>query len=248
MSDELTQLRAEVAALREECTGLRREFHRFQHLFGFYPDKPHMGSSQYMIVDAECVGLRFGGTEKPIPILLRAHEENAEITLHDDENRCRGRLGIDQTGVRLEIRNAEGNVVVALGEAKDGSGTLYVADAAGRPRTSLRVNDDGGVVNVVDENGKALAVLCSGEGGGNVFVATNRQKMAVTMKATEGGGHVAVHEPGGQLMGFLVASSTMGSVAVYGPQGAIAASMGGGEEGGVVAFYDVEGKSKAVLP
>jgi uncharacterized protein GlcG (DUF336 family) len=246
MPDEPSELRAEVAALREECAALRRDLRALQKELDFHPRQPGAQQKKYMIIDAECVGVRHN--EKTIPIILRAHEGTAEITLHDENHRYRGVLGIYKDGVRFEIRNAEGKTVVSLGEAPDGTGMLHVADAAGHPRAGLRVNDAGGVVNVVNEKGKALAALCTGEHGGEIFSVTHSQHAAVTIKSSERGGLVSVFEPGGQLMGFLSASTDMGSVSVYGPHGARAVSMGGGEEGGGLVFYDVEGKPKGRLP
>jgi hypothetical protein len=248
MSEELTELRAELAALREDYTKLRRELRALQHRFGFYPEHADWRQPKYASVEADVVVVRNEADDRFIPIVMRAEEDCAEISLADKKNRTRGIIRVDETGVRFQILNADGKVVASIGQAADGSGQIYAADAEGAPRCGLRIGEDCGIVNVVDARGKALTVLTSGDGGGEIFVASPSQKPAVTIKSTETGGLVTVSEPGGQIMGFLSASSDAGCVSVYGPHGAPAGAILANESGGGIVLHDVDGKSKMTLP
>lgn len=249
MSDESPDWRAEVSALREECAALRREVRKLRDLFGLFEDEPDYPAPKLMNFDqVECIGFRHDSRMPQLPIVIRAHPDSAEISFFDEKIVCRGSFGVYPEGARLELRNSKGELVLGLGEGKDGSGQIFVADAAGKVRSSMRVSGTGGVVNVVDEKGRPLAAMCNGGSGGEIFVTNGDLKIAASLKSTERGGAVTVSEPGGQVMGFLMGTSDGGSMQVYGSLGAPAFAVGGGDPGGVAVFYDEEGNKVKALP
>lgn len=246
MPDEITAVREEVAALRAELNQLRLEHLTLLQKVGIMPLHKDEPWPEMLHIDAEAIAVRH--SRQHIPLLLRANEEEAYMVFMDSNQRERLKLSFDADGPRLEMRNAEGNLIYQIAEATDTSGQACVCDADGRPRAGMRVTEGGGVVNVLDTEGKALAIMLGGAAGGEVLTATAMQRPGATMKATPNGGLVSVHEPSGQLMGFLASNTESGELAVYGPQGSQAMSVTSGENGGAVVFFDEEGKPKSKLP
>lgn len=246
MNDDISLLRDEVTDLRAELQALRRDHQRL--LDRLFEESPEPGEQppEFMNIAAECVAVR--NDPKTIPILMRARENGAFIALLDDKMRHRAELSIGADGARFEMHNAEGKLIFQIAEAKDGSGQMCVCDAAGQPRAGLRVNESGGVVNVIDPAGKPQAFLLGSPAGGEVFAVNAMHKAAVTMKATDRGGMVCVHEPSGQLMGYLAANTETGAVGVHGSHGARACLIGSDANGGVVQLYDIDGEFLAKLP
>ena len=246
MPDEITSLREDLAALRDELAELRDDHRKLLDRIGLAPEEDGGPTPPFLHFSAECIGIRKDAVR--LPIVMRAHDDHASIVFMDRNSRVRAEIRIDDNGPCFEMRNAEGKLTFQLAEAANGTGQMCVCDAAGNPRSGLRVNEHGGVVNVVDEHGKAQAFLLGTPAGGEVLVANAMHRAGASMKATDIGGQVLVHEPSGQLMGHFSATNAMGVLSVYGEHGSMAATLAGSEAGGRLAFHDLEGDVETVLP
>ena len=81
MSDELNQLRREVARLRRDLDHVLRVIGQEEKL----PQQPR---PPFLLLDAEVISLRHSSDK--MPILLKAEEGYACIYLNDNEGRARG--------------------------------------------------------------------------------------------------------------------------------------------------------------
>jgi hypothetical protein len=246
MSDELTALREEIAALRADLTALQKSHRRLLDRVMEMPEEPDEPWPEYLHFDAGCIAVR--SSRQRIPLMITSDEDGAAIAFYDQNHCMRMELSVGKDGAQIELHNAKGDRIFQLRESPDASGQLCVCDPEGRPRAGMRVNDQGGVVNVIDEEGKAQAFIGCTDEGGHVYACNAMHQASATLKATARGGHVCVHEPSGQLMAFLSASTETGCVSVYGPHGEQAAGLVGSESGGQAIFHDVEGKAIAHLP
>src|SRR5256885_13107909 len=127
MSDELNQLRREVARLRRDLDHVLRVIGQEEKL----PQQPR---PPFLLLDAEVISIRHSSDK--MPILLKAEEGYACIYLNDNEGRARGLFQVDNEGsARFEIWNKDQEVVVSIGETKDGAGEIFRLD-----RKSTRLN------------------------------------------------------------------------------------------------------------
>ena len=239
MPDEITQL-------REEVTRLRRDLDHVLECLDQTDDPPDYPRPKLMKLMAGCVLIRDEAGH--IPVWLCAEDHASGIYLHDHKHRPRAVFTIDDDRASFELRNAEGKVILSLGEAPDGSGQIYVAEAGGQPRAGLRVHEGVGLVSVLGETGKALAMLRGDPQGGEIYAARPSHQPGVTIKSMPQGGLITVFEPSGQVMGFFSANTDHGVLSVYGPHGSMAVSLGADDEGGRVAVMDVDGNLKETLP
>lgn len=246
MPDDITTLREEVAALRAELTELRKEHRKLLNLVGLWPQFEDEKWPDYLHIEASCLVAR--DDKMKIPLMIRGEGSKGSIVFMDENHRERIEIVLDEHGPRFEMRNAKGELIFQVAEAKDGTGQLCVCDADGKPRAGMRVSELGGVVNVLDKDVKPQAFLAGNVEGGEVHVINAMHKPAAAMKASARGGIVSVNEPSGQLMGFLFGENGSGQLSVYGPQGEQAVGIAGTEHGGGIIFYDVDGKSKSSLP
>src|SRR5437763_5034578 len=120
-----------------------------------------------------------------MPTLLKAEEGYACIYLNDTEGRARGLFQVDDEGsARFEIWNKDQEVVVSIGETKDGAGEIFVAAADGKARAGLKAHELGGIVRAQNSAGHTN-VLMLGKGQGGRFVVADGQ-------GRPGGGGAAV--------------------------------------------------------
>src|SRR5437870_12057891 len=126
MTDELNQLRREVARLRRDLDHVLRVIGQEEKL----PEQPR---PPFLLLDAEVISIRHSSDK--MPILLKAEEGYACIYLNDNEARARGLLQVDDEGsARSEIWNTYEEGVMAVGERRDGAGAIFVACAEGKAR------------------------------------------------------------------------------------------------------------------
>src|SRR2546430_4917424 len=161
MADELNQLRHEVARLRRDLDHVLRVLGQEEKL----PQQPR---PPFLLLDAEVISIRHSADK--MPILLKAEEGYACIYLNDNDGRARGLFQIDENGsARFEIWNKDQEVVVSIGETKDGAGEIFVASADGKPRAGLKVHELGGIVSAQNSAGQTN-VLMLGKDQGGTFV------------------------------------------------------------------------------
>lgn len=246
MPDEITALREEMAALRAEFNALRLEHRKLLSQVGVWPDDEEEPWPEYLQIEASCLIAR--DDKMQIPLRIDGEGANGSITFMDKNHCTRIEIACDEDGPRFEMRNAKGELIFQIAEARDGTGQLCVCDADGKPRTGMRVSEFGGVVNVLDKEVKPQVILTGTDDGGQIHVVNAMHHSAASLKATERGGIVSVNEPSGQLMGFLFGESGSGQLTVNGPQGEQAVGIAGTEDGGGIVVFDVDGKPKAHLP
>jgi hypothetical protein len=127
-TEELTALRIEMAELKKQMLILHEHLGLDSENPGYPPP--------YCSIEAETMAIRNGRME--IPIILRASEGQGFIDLSDTKHVSRASLEVSDAAAKFELRNAEGKVIVTIGEASDGSGAIFVHDRGGKPRAGLR--------------------------------------------------------------------------------------------------------------
>src|SRR5438046_6504229 len=170
MSDELNQLRREVARLRRDLDHVLRVLGQEEKL----PQQPR---PPFLLLDAEVISIRHSSDK--MPILHKVEEGYACIYLNDNEGRARGLFQVDDEGsARFEIWNKDQEVVVSIGETKDGAGEIFVAAADGTPRAGLKAHELGGIVSAQNSEGQTNVMTLRKDEGGE-FVVTDEQDMTI---------------------------------------------------------------------
>ena len=240
---------SELAELRAEVARLRREMNRVNDALDLPdPRDPEYEPRPYGSVEFGQMCVRHD--KKRLPVIVYSGEDESGVFLYDAKQRLRGAFVIgDDDLARLEIRNAEGEVVVRIGESADKRGEIIVHEADGTPRAGLKVSDFGGVVSIVDEKGRALAAMTNSATGGQFFLTSPQQKVAVSLKSVEAGGYLSLHDISGRLMGFLGVTPVGAAMTLHSEQGDPAVTLGGiGAAGGTVVLFNEDGEIKAGLP
>lgn len=240
MTDELSQLRNEVAKLRRDLDHVLRVLGQEEKL----PQQPR---PPFLLLDAEVISIRHSSDK--MPILLKAEEGYACIYLNDNEGRARGLFQIDAEGsARFEIWNKDQEVVVSIGETKDGSGEIFVASADGKPRAGLKVHELGGIVSAQNSSGQTNALMLGKEQGGTFVVADAEGRPVAEITTVDGEGVISIKGKSGYQTAYMGCDKNRGVVAVLGKEGAQAAALTSDEKGGAVVFFDPKGEPKSSLP
>lgn len=248
METELTELRAEVATLREESKRLREHLNQVMRLIGVYEPEPGESWPDILGLEVDSLAIRDPDNPHSIPIHLHARGGAPRISVCDPKNRSRFELEVTESGTALEIRNAEGNAIITLCENDQRCPQVTVNTDEGIPRAGLQMKNGMPIFNIVDEKNRALVMMSTSDDGGELIVANRNGRAAVTSKATQLGGLVSVFEPSGQIMGSFFGTSATGMLDVRGPQGAMAVAITSSDVGGTVAVCDVEGNLMELLP
>src|SRR5438045_406201 len=99
MADEITELREEVARLRQDMDHVLR-------MIGQEEDLPEQPRPEFLLLEAEVI--HFRQSNENIPMVIKAHDGRASIFLNDNEGRARGVFQIDEEGcARFEIWNKD---------------------------------------------------------------------------------------------------------------------------------------------
>lgn len=239
-STELQQLRDEVAALRRDLDHVLR-------VIGQDTDGPGDPRPRFLCLEAETIAVR----DEPmnIPIILKAQEHSASIFLHDSKMRMRGRIEVnDEEGASFQIWNAEGKLVVSIGETEDDGGQACVADRQGKPRAGMKATDWGGAVSVQNTAGVVEAVMVAKEEGGKIMTTNAEGRPVAEMFGDKRGGTVCIREVTGQAMAYMSGAMERGAVSVFNEHGDAAASLSSDDFGGALLFYDADGKIRSSLP
>jgi hypothetical protein len=236
---ELAQLRAEVAALR-------RDLDHVLVLIGQHPLTKEEKRKKGLRFDARGISLRRGPTSIPISLVLR--DEAAWICLCDEKMITRGKWEVTEKGARLEIRNAKGKVVVALGESKDGGGEVYIASADGLPRAGMKTRDGEGVVSVQNAEGQPMAAIHAQEKGGKISAANADGRPVAHLSGLDECGTLILKERTGATMAIVTAHGGRGVVSVMNEHGDDAAYLSSDEKGGALFICDDEGEIQTRVP
>ena len=242
---------AELAALRAQVEGLRRELDvALERLDLPASYSPTREVEPYANMVFSQVSVRHD--KKTIPIIMHSDEGESGVSFFDGQRRLRLWLGVGTDGeAGLELYNAEGKTVVSLGERSAGGagGEVRVNGADGRTRVGLQVSETGGAVSVVDAHGKPLVAMMESEDGAKFFLLTPLQRDAVVLQTTPQGGLLRLYEPGGEAMAALAVTEQGALLNLNGEQGASAVILSGvGALGGSVVFSSPDGETTAMLP
>ncbi len=248
MSDELHELRTEVARLRTETEALRGDLRALLTLLSVPACEPREEWPKALSLVVESLAVR--STENPMvnAIYVGSDADGGHIWFTDKDWHRRCAIGANHGGAWMAFENSDGKTVLSLRETEKGDPQLYIAKPDGNPCAGLQIKDDRVIINVVDEKQRALVLLTSTEDGGEVIIANRNGKHAVTQKATGRGGLVTAHEPGGQVMGTMLATSDTGMIDIRGPQGAQAVALMADDAGGAMGVMDAEGNLIGRIP
>jgi len=184
-----------------------------------------------------------------MPILLKAEESYACIYLNDNEGRARGLFQVDDEGsARFEIWNKDQEVVVSIGETKDGAGEIFVASADGKPRAGLKAHELGGIVSAQNSAGQTNVLMLGKDQGGTFVVADAQGRPVAEIATVDGEGIVSIKGKAGYQMAYMGCDENRGVIAVLGKEGEQAAALTSNEKGGTLVFFDPKGEPKAGLP
>ena len=168
---------------------------------------------------------------------------------NDNEGRARGLFQVDEAGsARFEIWNKDQEVVVSIGETKDGTGEIFVASADGKPRAGLKAHELGGIVSAQNSAGQTNVLMLGKDQGGTFVVADGQGRPVAEITTVDGDGVVSIKGKAGYQMAYMGCDENRGVIAVLGKEGEQAAALTSNEKGGMLVFFDPKGEPKATLP
>ena len=154
-----------------------------------------------------------------MPILLKAEEGYACIYLNDNDGRARGLFQIDENGsARFEIWNKDQEVVVSIGETKEGAGEIFVASADGKPRAGLKVHELGGIVSAQNSAGQTNVLMLGKDQGGTFVVADAEGRPVAEITTVDGDGVVSIKGKTGYQTAYMGCDENRGLIAVLGKE------------------------------
>src|SRR5204863_9214936 len=234
MSDELNQLRREVARLRQDLDHVLRVIGQEEKL----PQQPR---PPFLLLDAEVISIRHSSDK--MPILLKAEEGYACIYLNEHEGRCRGFFQVDDEGsAGFEIWTKDEEVVVSIGETKDGAGEIFVASADGKPRAGLKAHELGGIVSAQNSAGQTNVLMLGKDQGGTFVVADAEGRPVAEITTVDGEGVVSIKGKTGYQTAYMGCDENRGLIAVLGKEGEQAVALTSNEKGGMLVFFDSKGE------
>ena len=151
--------------------------------------------------------------------VVQMQKGQATRYLNDAEGRPRGVFQVDEEGAHLEIWNKKGQVVVSIGETKDGAGEIYVAGADGKPRAGLKVTTAGGVVSAQNPEGRIGALMIGKADGGTIVVADADGRPLVEIGTVVGRGKLAIKQPSGSPVVVLTGDGNGGVLDIFDGEG-----------------------------
>src|SRR6185503_16501724 len=159
MTDELNQLRREVARLRRDLDHVLRVIGQEEKL----PQQPR---PPFLLLDAEVISIRHSSDK--MPILLKAEEGYACIYLNDNEGRARGLFQVDEAG-EIFVAAADGKPRAGL-KAHELGGIVSAQNSAGQTNVLMLGKDQGGTFVVADGQGRPVAEITTVDGDGVVSI------------------------------------------------------------------------------
>jgi hypothetical protein len=156
---------------------------------------------------------------------------------------------IDENGsARFEIWNKDQEVVVSIGETKDGSGEIFVASPDGKPRAGLKVHELGGIVSAQNSAGQTNVLMLGKDQGGTFVVADAEGRPVAEITTVDGDGVVSVKGKTGYQTAYMGCDKNRGLIAVLGKEGEQAVALTSNEKGGTLVFFGSKGEPKGSLP
>jgi hypothetical protein len=208
MADDLPELKKEVA-------GLRRDLDRVLQMLGQETGQPE--PLRFLQLEAGDLSIRHSGEKAAI--VLQAQQGGAGVHLNDTEGRPRAVIQVDEEGAHFEIWNKQQQVVVSIGETKDGAGEIYVAGADGKPRAGLKVTPVGGAISAQNADGRINTLMIAKGDGGTIVVADADGRPLVEIAATEARGIVAIKQASGAQSAALTGDESGGALTVFDQEG-----------------------------
>ena len=126
---------------------------------------------------------------------------------------------------RFEIWNKDQEVVVSIGETKDGAGEIFVASADGKPRAGLKVHELGGIVSAQNSAGQTNVLMLGKDQGGTFVVADAEGRPVAEITTVDGDGVVSIKGKTGYQMAYMGCDENRGLIAVLGKRGRTGSSV-----------------------
>jgi len=198
------------AELRAEVTRLREDVDHLLEMLGEAYYRTTSPPRQRPWLEVEHVQWRPRDSEH-VPIEINCSEQGSGIYFYDRNGKIRASLEVSDVGANFRVRNAEGKVVVSLGQSEEGHGLVLVASPEGTPRATMRSTKLGGFVAALQPSGHPAAYLGAPEEGGKIETVNANAASAVSLYADEEGcGVIRAHESSGEMMAALAANSETG--------------------------------------
>ena len=143
---------------------------------------------------------------------------------------------------RLEIVDAEGNLVLAAGSSHRG-GQLDLWDNTGRNSLRLAVNDQGGDMAIWNSQGFNVYGAFATEAGGESSVWNAQGKRVLRTYGDETGGRIALHDVNDKAVVLAWAGQTGGVVDVRNAAGETVVEANADEAGGSLSVNNKDGRA-----
>lgn len=240
-SNEITQLRQELDALRKEFQELRR----------FLRVDPPEEEGKSATLNIICTTLSLCNPQGRLRGRLIASQDAAFLSFDGGDLQQRIFLGVENDEPRLEFQTATHEPTLHLwAGAESGRGEIAVFEK-GKPRAVMKAFDgECGSVAVTHEDGTPCVGMVSQKTGGQLALFTPEQKIAVRIfsdtEAAPEGGMIIVNRKDGQPVISLSASAAGGAVMIM-DEGDFSAAMMNGQGGGGIFLKATDKKSSISL-
>jgi hypothetical protein len=216
-TDEIAQLKKEVALLKEQMADLHR----------FFTIEDSEGAPHIKTLLITCSTLLLRDPEPPneTQALFSARDKGVEIALWGDDQKARlileakkeGRITLYQTGLKTGVD---------IGVDEKNFPYIGVLDQ-GKPRAIMKARPEGGVVSMVHDDGKVRAMMTSESLIGELLVVNADMKVAVKLSSNgqDGGGFLTVNHPNGKAAAIISSHPATGMVILNDKRGTMTAAL-----------------------
>jgi hypothetical protein len=196
---EISQLKKEVATLKEQLRELR-SFFTIETL----DDPPH-----HKIMHMRCWGVTIVNPTNPGQTqgMIYGSEDGPSISLSGLDERARVIMDVEKNQGHIRVYQDEMKQIVDIGLDANGKAQVGVLHE-GKPRAVIKATPEIGIVSAVHDDGAVRAVMSSHFDHGEFMVVGGDMKAAVKLSADgmDGGGYVTVNHANGKAA--LILSST----------------------------------------
>jgi hypothetical protein len=198
-SAELTELKKEVALLKEQLRELR----------SFFTIESVEGQPGRKTLLIDCSGILLQNPANPNlgQVHFYASEQGPSLAFWGDDGKARIIIDVEKNKGRVRLFEDELKQIVDIGvDGKNNPQIGVLFD--GKPRAVMKATPDMGAISAVHDDGAVRAFMCSQFDHGEMFVVGGDMKAAVKLSADgmDGGGYLTVNHANGK--SALILSST----------------------------------------
>lgn len=202
---EISQLKKEVAALKEQLRELR-SFFTIETL----EDQPHR-----KIMHMRCWGVTLVNPRDPGQAqgLICGSEDGPYVSLSGADDRARVMIGVEKNQGHIRVYQDGLKQIVDIGLDASGKAQVGVLHE-GKPRAVIKATPEIGIVSAVHDDGTVRAVMSSHFDHGEFMVVGGDMKAAVKISADgmDGGGYLTVNHANGKAALILSSVRTGGGI------------------------------------